>query len=362
MADLIGAFAWESTPLGPARCWPPGLRAAVSLMLDAPQPVAIGWGAGLATIYNDGFVPLIGEGHPDALGAPFAEAWGEAWDRYRPLVAATMAGTAQHIADQPVPRDRWFSLSWTPLRDDGGTIVGVFCTATETTAKVRAAAALRATEDQLAREAAALARLSEASSRLWRASTLPEGLDEMLGAAIDLLGADKGSVRLLDERRGVLTLAAQRGFDPTFVECFHEVRLDDSAARVLHAGERLVVEDIRLASGFASYLSFAAGVRAVQTTPLIGRDGKLLGVLSTHFATAHRPAEQDLQRLDLYARQAADFIARARIDEALRSSEERLRTIVDIGGRHHRRDRRAGRDPVVQPGGRAHVRLFAAAN
>jgi PAS domain S-box-containing protein len=333
MARLIGAWDWASTPLGQVQGWSRSLRAVVSLLLDSHQPMAIGWGADLAALYNDGFLPIVGDRHP-ALGKPLAEVFGEVWERARPLALAALAGEAQHLADQKVAPPgqpaRWFSLSWTPLRDDSGDVAGVYCTATDTTAKVEALASRRASEEQLAREASAMARLSEASSRLWRAATLREGLDEMLGAAIDLLGADKGSVRLWDAQRGVLSLAAQRGFEPAFADRFQEVRLeDDKDGRALHAGERIVIENIDDSAGFAAYLSFAAGVRALQTTPLISPDGKLLGVLSTHFSAPHRPADQDLQRLDLYARQAADFIARVRIDEALRFSEERLRTIVD---------------------------------
>lgn len=338
MAGPIQAFDWASTPLGPVESWPSRLRCLVSLLLETCQPAMIGWGPDLIAIYNDAFVPLLGDHHPDALGQPWSAAWAAAWGdafvRHRPLVAAAMAGDARQLLDQPLSApgqpERWYSFAWTPLRDDTGAVVGVYCTATDTTETVEAKAALRASQDQLAREVAALSRLSEASSRLWRTSTLREGLDEMLGAAIDLLGADKGTVRLLDSSRSVLTLAAQRGFDPAFVARFQDVRLEDDAiGRALHAGKRIVIEDVATGPDFAAYLSFAAGVRAVQTTPLISRDGKLLGVLSTHFRTVYRPAEQDLKRLDLYARQAAGFIARVRTDDALRASEERLRAIVD---------------------------------
>jgi PAS domain S-box-containing protein len=57
----------------------------------------------------------------------------------------------------------------------------------------------------------------------------------------------------------------------------------------------------------------------------MGREGTPLGVLSTHFRTAHKPDEQDLRLLDLYVRQAADIIERHKADDALRKSEERLR-------------------------------------
>src|SRR5262249_29590697 len=69
----------------------------------------------------------------------------------------------------------------------------------------------------------------------------------------------------------------------------------------------------------------AASYRAVQSTPIRGRDGAPLGILSTHFRMPHRPAEKELEVLDLYVRQIAGFIERWQADERLRKSEERLR-------------------------------------
>jgi GAF domain-containing protein len=43
----------------------------------------------------------------------------------------------------------------------------------------------------------------------------------------------------------------------------------------------------------------SAGVRAVQTTPLVGRSGRLVGMLSTHYRTAPRFVDRDLHVLDL---------------------------------------------------------------
>jgi len=46
-------------------------------------------------------------------------------------------------------------------------------------------------------------------------------------------------------------------------------------------------------------------------------------MLSTHWRSVHRPSEQDLRLMDLYARQAADFIERCELDRALRESDRR---------------------------------------
>ncbi|MGZ8366492.1 MAG: PAS domain S-box protein, partial [Nitrospira sp.] len=75
----------------------------------------------------------------------------------------------------------------------------------------------------------------------------------------------------------------------------------------------------------------AAGYRAVQSTPLIARDGRPLGMLSTHWRSPHRSAELDLHRLDLYIRQAADFIERCNADRVMRDSEDRLRMAMTAG-------------------------------
>ncbi len=173
-----------------------------------------------------------------------------------------------------------------------------------------------------------LAELNALSSRLWRIRDLHDGLEAVLDATIALLGADKGNVRLLDEPRRVLSIAAQRGFDPTFLEQLGELSVDDDCAcgRASRTGARITVEDVELDRGYAPYRSIAraSGFRAVQSTPLISRHGRLLGVLSTHFPDPHQLSEADTTRLDLYARKTTDFIERVRTDDALRKSEERF--------------------------------------
>src|SRR6185437_10483019 len=66
------------------------------------------------------------------------------------------------------------------------------------------------------------------------------------------------------------------------------------------------------------------GIRAVQTTPLISRSGRVIGMISTHWREPHEPPETDLQRLDVLARQAADLIERAQAEAALRDANALL--------------------------------------
>jgi signal transduction histidine kinase/ActR/RegA family two-component response regulator len=88
----------------------------------------------------------------------------------------------------------------------------------------------------------------------------------------------------------------------------------------------VIVEDVNLSPIFAGNpaldVQLQAGVRAVQSTPVMSRSGKFLGVFSTHYETPGRPDEQALRLLDLLARLTADIIERAQAETALRSAYE----------------------------------------
>jgi PAS domain S-box-containing protein len=184
-------------------------------------------------------------------------------------------------------------------------------------------------EQQLAKKSAALARLHEVSSRLWRTRNLHQALSEILAGAIELLGADMGTIRILDTQKGVLKVEAHRGFTQKVLDFFDEVPVggDSLCGRALRAGERMVVADIEADPLFASFrpLARTAGYCAMQSTPITNRDGMPLGMLATHFRSLHKPTEQDFRLLDLYVRQVAEIIERHKAEAALRESEERLR-------------------------------------
>ena len=221
------------------------------------------------------------------------------------------------------------SLTVSPVRNSDGLIIGASKIARDISERHRAEQILRQTQAQLAAHAEGLEKLNECTARLWSCHTLQSGLEEVLSAVVDLLGAQKGNIQLLDETATVLRIVAQREFGGDFLEFFDQVTAADESAcgRALKTGERIIVEDIEADEEYRGLreIARAAGFRAVISTPLIGPDGTPFGMLSTHFEAVHLPNAQQLRLLDLFVRHACDFIRRCKMEQALRLREESLR-------------------------------------
>ena len=221
------------------------------------------------------------------------------------------------------------SLTVSPVRDSRGRIVGASKVAREVSERKRTELALQESERRLAAEASALATLNEWSTRLWRSRTLDEGLNQILAGVIELLGAEKGTVQMLDANGSTLSIVAQCGFGQDFLEFFREVSVDDDCGcgRALRCKQQIVIEDVETDGPFEPYraLARASGFRSVVSSPLVDDDGTPLGIVSCNFRLTHRPTEQELRRLELYLRQASDFIQRCKLEQELQKSEESLR-------------------------------------
>jgi hypothetical protein len=75
--DLVRAHDWASTPLGPRERWPVPLRTLAAVVLRSRQPMAVAWGPERTLLYNDSYVPVLGQRHPHALGRPALDVWHE---------------------------------------------------------------------------------------------------------------------------------------------------------------------------------------------------------------------------------------------------------------------------------------------
>ncbi|MDB5457639.1 MAG: histidine kinase, partial [Caulobacter sp.] len=168
LAKRTHQFDWAATPLGPAPNWSPSLKLTVGLILATPFPMALRWGPDFILIYNDGYAPILGDKHPEALGQPFRQTWPEVQADLGPLHQAILDGERAGVFSEDLPltirrRDdgpeqAYFTVSYSPIPDDTAPsgVGGVLITAIETTERLRTEQALRASEEryQLALDAA----------------------------------------------------------------------------------------------------------------------------------------------------------------------------------------------------------------
>src|SRR3954471_14946714 len=101
MAVRVRAFDWSSTVLGPMESWPAALRTAVDICLNSPVPMFVWWGPDLINIYNDGYAPVLGNRHPQALGMPAKEIWSDIWPEIGTEVERVV-GLGESISKQRV--------------------------------------------------------------------------------------------------------------------------------------------------------------------------------------------------------------------------------------------------------------------
>jgi serine phosphatase RsbU (regulator of sigma subunit) len=135
---------WAQTPLGPPAGWSATLRGAVDLALNTRFPVTLLWGPQFVLLYNEAYVPLLGDKHPGALGRPARDVFPEAWDLIGPMMHGVRAGgEPTWVEDEHLPMNRrgyledcWFTFSYSPVRAPDGTIEGVMDIAAETTREV----------------------------------------------------------------------------------------------------------------------------------------------------------------------------------------------------------------------------------
>ena len=161
MGALMRSTDWSRTVFGPVIEWPQSLRTAISIMLESRFAMVVAWGLDFRFFYNDRYRPVLGTTkHPAALAAPGAEIFPEVWDVVGPEFERVRRGEAFAIDDWLLPLDRngylencWFTLSYSPIRDESGGVGGVLAVVAETTGRVEGERRL-ATLRELARRAA----------------------------------------------------------------------------------------------------------------------------------------------------------------------------------------------------------------
>ncbi|HAK93367.1 MAG TPA: hybrid sensor histidine kinase/response regulator [Massilia timonae] len=325
VAARMRGHDWHTSSLGPPEGWPPSLRTAVDMMLHSSFPMFIAWGPQFAFLFNDAYIPILGERYPCAPGLPFAEVWPEAWPELRPLVERTVAGETVFFEDLELsllrngyPERAWFTFSYAPLVDAAGHVGGLLCTCMETTGRVLAE-----------RRAAFQLRVSDALGPI-------EDPGEVIATASALLGVELGAARVLyaeidplSGRLEVPRLWSQDGAAPAALRS------------PLHDFSPAVVDELR--SGAVVQIHDAANdprtqdlraawrderIGALLVVPLV-KSGRLIACLGVDAPTPRSWTGHDVQLARDVAERTWAAAETARAQALLREERDRSRDIFD---------------------------------
>jgi len=138
-------------------------------------------------------------------------------------------------------------------------------------------------------------------------------IGEFLKSVIDATAADFGNIQLYDPKNSTLRIVAHHGFEDEFLTFFATVHVAHGCAcsRAMNERSRIVVKDVAtdpLFSDESRGVLLRANVRSLQTTPLVGSSGTLLGMISTHHRQPAAPTIEALKQVDNLT---ASFLAAA---------------------------------------------------
>jgi signal transduction histidine kinase/CheY-like chemotaxis protein len=143
--ELLRRIDWSASPVGPPSGWAQPLKTLLNVVMGSNQPMFVAWGEAGTLFYNDAYSEILAAKHPAAFGQPFLQVWAEIAADLVPIVRKAYAGEPVHMNDIELHLERrgfreeaHFAFSYTPIRDDTGTIGGFFCACMETTGQVLA--------------------------------------------------------------------------------------------------------------------------------------------------------------------------------------------------------------------------------
>ncbi len=174
--------------------------------------------------------------------------------------------------------------------------------------------------------------LHELSATLASIPGLPDQLKLILSTFARMHNAPQGLISTYDPARDRLTLAASVGISARTESEIRERKGGEGACGLVCVDrQRVIIEDtetdVRVTE--ARELLRREGARAVHSTPLIARDGSVLGALTVHLPVPHRPTERELRIADICARKAAVFIERARAEELVSQRDRRFKAVLE---------------------------------
>lgn len=147
--------------------------------------------------------------------------------------------------------------------------------------------------------------------------TCVPAFQEIIDEAVAIMGSQYATIqKLYPDGRGneKLRIVASHGFTPEAQKYWEWVYhyTGSSCGEALRTRRRVIIPDYRTCE-FMRYaptlpVFIEGGVLAAQTTPLFSQEGKMVGMMSTHWSNPHTPPKSHLDRFDVLAKRVAEMI------------------------------------------------------
>jgi PAS domain S-box-containing protein len=211
---------------------------------------------------------------------------------------------------------RWFLARALPLREEGGTIVRWYGTATDIEDRKRA-------ETLLAGEK----RLFEMMARGESRSLI---LDALCRLVEELAGGSLASILLLDPKANRLRHGAAPSLPIPYTQAIDGIVIGPSVGScgtAAYRAEPVIVSDIATDPLWADYrsLALAHGLRSCWSTPILSSDGRVLGTFAIYYREPRRPTPGDHNVIEQITHLASIAVERDEAQSELRASEDALR-------------------------------------
>ncbi|AEV84247.1 diguanylate cyclase [Actinoplanes sp. SE50] len=218
-------------------------------------------------------------------------------------------------------REAFFDFTYEPRRDAAGRVAGVHVIGVETT-QVKQAQRLTAEHRALLEQIALQAPLAEVLDGMAR--TIERLTPQEVLVSVLLADADGRHLRH----------GAAPGLPAFYNEAIDGIATGEgvgSCGTAAHRREPVIVTDIGTDPFWADFRDLAgrAGLAACWSTPILARDGSLLGTFAMYHRTPRVPQETDLALNRIFAGTAALAIERHHIEQAKAEAEARARAAHD---------------------------------
>ncbi|CAL9348045.1 SpoIIE family protein phosphatase [Streptomyces sp. enrichment culture] len=278
---------------------------------------------------NPAFFAAIGGGRRERTGVPLTELMPELEAQgFLGLLDQVYRSGERHVGrDTRVvigapgqAREAYFDFTYEARRDAGGDVIGVRMIGVETTHVKHArrlAAEHRALLEQIARQA-----------------PLPEVLEGMCQVIEELSPDVMVSVLLADEDGRHLHHGAAPSLPGFYNRAIDGIATGEgvgSCGTAAHRRQKVIVTDIATDPLWDAFRDLAdqAGLAACASTPILARDGRLLGTFAMYHRAPCAPQDTDLALARLFADTAALAIERHHAEQARQAADAREKAARD---------------------------------